>query len=370
MNRCKKIPILVCVLLTALNIVACGQVKGDEVVNTDESSTRQQVSSVQTVESINLETEELLDLFINGSISAISSEDSASAFYITDLDMDSDEWDSYSIGEKVDLDNDGENELIICGPYGGIYFDARDNKVYEFAVGEGTGYMLSYVVYHGATWIMYSNRAHAGYELYHMEKFEGADNLVAEMNFSEELIDENNIESGMKYTLNGSEISYDEFEELASRIFATEVSTTSSKNADETDLDGKEDSAYDVLDHLIGKYDYTSEDGTGKLAIQKTSDGYDISDYESESSYRFLADSSNIETIENNKIYIKYPEQVFSDDTVHFSYYILEYDTDSIDVYYGKTVPDEAQFLYHATKQNDKNAEDNSNNDYSENASE
>ena len=37
--------------------------------------------------------------------------------WFTDLDMDSGEWDSYSIGEKVDLDNDGENELIICGPY-------------------------------------------------------------------------------------------------------------------------------------------------------------------------------------------------------------------------------------------------------------
>ncbi len=137
-----------------------------------------------------------------------------------------------------------------------------------------------------------------------------------------------------------------------------------SKDAGETALDGKEDTAYDVLDNLMGEYEYTSDDGTGKLTIQKTSDGYDISDYESESSYRFLADSSNIETIKNNKIYIKYPEQVFSDDTadtVHFSYYILEYGTDGIDVYYGKTAPEEAQFLYHATKQEDKNTEHGSN---------
>ena len=279
MNRCKKIVILVCVFLTALNVVACGQAKGDEVVNTDESSTRQQESSVQTVEgtdleikedetanadessvnqqessmqtveSMNLETEEdktigveksnvetsenidtemtteeLLDLFINGSISAISSEDSA--FYITDLDMDSGEWDSYSIGERVDLDNDGENELIICGPYGGIYLDARDNKVYEFAVGEGDALELSYVVYNGSTWIMHSNRMNTGYEAYHMEKFEGADNLVAEMNFYEELVDEDNVEGKEKYTLNGTEISYDEYFELCSKIFATEVTTT------------------------------------------------------------------------------------------------------------------------------------------------
>ena len=279
MNRCKKIAILVCVFLTALNVVACGQATGDEVVNTDEPSTRQQESSVQTVEGTDLEikedetanadessgnqqessiqtvesknleteedktigaeesnaqtgenigtemtTEELLDLFINGSISAISSGDSA--FYITDLDMDSGEWDSYSIGERVDLDNDGENELIICGPYGGIYLDARNNKVYEFAVGEGDALVLSYVVYNGSTWIMYSNRMHTGYEAYHMEKFEGADNLVAEMSFYEELVDEDNVEGEEKYTLNGTEISYDEYFELCSKIFATEETTT------------------------------------------------------------------------------------------------------------------------------------------------
>lgn len=249
MNRCKKIAILVCVFLTALNVVACGQVKEDEVVDTDESPTRQQESSMQIDESTNLETEEdktigveesdaqtgenigtemttdeLLDLFINGSISAISSGDSA--FYITDLDMDSGEWDSYCIGERVDLDNDGENELIICGPYGGIYLDARDNKVYEFAVGEGEALVLSYVVYNGSTWIMNSNRMNTGYEAYHMEKFEGADNLVAEMNFYEELVDEDNVEGKEKYTLNGTEISYDEYFELCSKIFATEVTTT------------------------------------------------------------------------------------------------------------------------------------------------
>ena len=276
MNRCKKIAISVCVFMTALNVVACGQATGDEVVNTDEPSTRQQESSVQTVEGTDLEikedetanadessgnqqessiqtvesknleteedktigaeesnaqtgenigtemtTEELLDLFINGSISAISSEDSTSALYITDLDMD-----SYSIGERVDLDNDGENELIICGPYGGIYLDARDNKVYEFAVGEGDALVLSYVVYNGSTWIMHSNRMNTGYEAYHMEKFEGADNLVAEMSFYEELVDEDNVEGEEKYILNGTEISYDEYFELCGKIFATEVTTT------------------------------------------------------------------------------------------------------------------------------------------------
>lgn len=138
-----------------------------ESINEEDKTIGAEESNAQMGESIDIEmtTEELLDLFINGSISANSSENSA--FYITDLDMDSGEWDSYSIGERVDLDNDGENELIICGPYGGKYLDARNNKVYEFAAGEGDGLVLSYIVYNGSTWIMYSNRMHTGYDMKH-----------------------------------------------------------------------------------------------------------------------------------------------------------------------------------------------------------
>ena len=55
-----------------------------------------------------------------------------------------------------------------------------------------------------------------------------------------------------------------------------------------------------ALEDLIGEYEYLSDDGAGKLTIKKTADGYDISDYVSESSYRFLADSSNVETTVNN----------------------------------------------------------------------
>ncbi len=250
MSRYKKIIILVCAFLTTLSIVACGQVKedefaanqqesdiqtsestdseikGDEIINTEESSVNQQENNEQKVENTDSETtaEELLELFISGSISAVDSTDATSTFYINDLNVNSEERDSYSIGEKVDLDNDGENELIICGPYGGIYLDARDNKVYKFAGGDGTALILSYTYYNGDIWIMYSNRSSAGFEFYHMEKFEGADNLVAEMNFGEEF-DVNNAEAGVKYTLNGDEISYEEYTTLCSKIFAAEVST-------------------------------------------------------------------------------------------------------------------------------------------------
>ncbi len=99
-----------------------------------------------------------------------------------------------------------------------------------------------------------------------------------------------------------------------------------------------------------GEYEYVSDGEIGKLVIEKTSGGYDISDYKSEYSYRFLADSSNIEAVEDNKIYIKYPEQVYTDDTADFSYYTLEYGIDEINVYYRKSPQEDAEFLYCAKK--------------------
>lgn len=110
----------------------------------------------------------------------------------------------------------------------------------------------------------------------------------------------------------------------------------------------------DELEVLAGEYEYQSDYGTGKLIIEKTAYGYDISDYESESAYRFLADSSNIDVIKNNRIYIKYPEQAFSDDTVIWSYYILEYSTDGINVYYTKSADEEGQLLYHAARKSEE----------------
>lgn len=106
------------------------------------------------------------------------------------------------------------------------------------------------------------------------------------------------------------------------------------------------------LEKLVGEYEYLSDYGVGRLIIEKNEYAYDISDYESQSSYRFLADSSNIESIENNRIYIKYPEQVFQDDTVIFCYYILEYGEDEMNVYYKQSEQADEQLLYHATKKN------------------
>lgn len=50
MNKCKKIAILICVFLTALNIGACGKEKKEEVVNTEKSTADKQESNTKEVE--------------------------------------------------------------------------------------------------------------------------------------------------------------------------------------------------------------------------------------------------------------------------------------------------------------------------------
>lgn len=230
----KKLAVVMAMGAAALVFSACGQIENSGEARTDAAGGTAKISGSaggdremqnNGIADSEKTAEELLDLFINGSINAVDPADLTSAFYITDLDMDSEEWDSYSIGEKIDLDNDGEKELVINGPYGGIYLDARHNKVYQFAAGDGNALTLSYTYYNGAVWIMYSNRPSAENEYYHLEKWEGADNLAAEMNFGEEPVDSGHAEAGMKYTWNEAEISYEEYTELCSRILAAQVNT-------------------------------------------------------------------------------------------------------------------------------------------------
>lgn len=257
MNK-KRITILVCTLFMMSSLGACGNVKEDKMtvrqqesecvdteiindektvnsgsevkkkedINTQDSSVNQQENSTQEEgKNEKMTSDELLNLFINGSIDAIDSKDMTSKFNIADFNIGSKSKNSYSVGEKIDLDNDGENELTICGSYGGIYLDARDNKVYVFAMGDSDENVLSYTYYNGEIWIMYGNGINEEGESYHMEKYEGADNLVAEMSFGSKLVNADNPKDGMKYFMNGKEISCDKYTEFASKIFAAEEST-------------------------------------------------------------------------------------------------------------------------------------------------
>ena len=107
------------------------------------------------------ESEKLLDAFLADEIPAVDDKEE-SAFWASDrLGADESGYDYfvYSVGERMDLDNDGEDEQIINGPYGGIYLDARNGKVYVLAQGEGTAGQLFFTYYEDAVWIVHCDIA-------------------------------------------------------------------------------------------------------------------------------------------------------------------------------------------------------------------
>ena len=86
---------------------------------------------------VSQDNEELLDAFLAGEIPAYYDYKEETTIMYDQLPHDEEDWECYSVGERIDLDNDGEVEQIVNGPYGGKYFDARDGKVYVLAEGEG-----------------------------------------------------------------------------------------------------------------------------------------------------------------------------------------------------------------------------------------
>ncbi len=200
--------ILLFVLLPFL--MGCGR-NGKEIIS-EESGLDSTVKS---------ESEELLDAFLAGEIPAIYDGGDESVIMFDQLPFDEQDWFSYSAGERIDLDNDGENEQIVNGPYGGIYFDARDGKVYVLAEGEGTTGLLSYTDYDGATWIVHSDTTHVGRQIYWLTRYDGEGSIVDEFQFGAVYWDslDDKYDESSDFTYRGENISMEEYEALRKEIF-------------------------------------------------------------------------------------------------------------------------------------------------------
>lgn len=167
------------------------------------------------------ESEELLDAFLAGEISAIREDNREASLNFDELPVDEEDWYSYSVGERIDLDNDGENELILDGPYGGMYIDARDGKVYVLAAGEGTAGVLSYTDYDNATWIVHRDTSHMGRQIYWLTRYDGDGNIADEFQLGAEYWDspDDKYDENSDFTYRDAKISMEEYETLLSEIF-------------------------------------------------------------------------------------------------------------------------------------------------------
>lgn len=180
------------------------------------------IQSENVVDLTDKTVEELLDLFIEGELIATYPDDRREPFSITDLPIDiEDDWYSYSIGDRVDLDNDGEKELILSGPYGGIYLDARDGQIFVLAYGDGTADVLGYTMFDGQMWIVHSDVTHAGRETYDFTLYDGEGRVADGFRLSREYWDTPNEPDGpgTVYTYRGEEITKEAYEELLAKVF-------------------------------------------------------------------------------------------------------------------------------------------------------
>ena len=200
----------------------------------------------EVIEKTSSSTEKVLDAFINNEI-PLSGE---KALYFKDMIQE----EGTELGERIDLDNDGENELIITNIYGGYYLDVRDDKVWIFAQGLGTAGIIHYIEYDGAIWIYYSDTSHVGRQTYEFEKYEGGDNLVDSFCLNHEYWDDVN----HVYTYRGQEISKEEYERVYGEIFGAENTETTNEKSDiESDIQNIRE-IYNSIQETLNSYEVYS----------------------------------------------------------------------------------------------------------------
>ncbi|MBE5961237.1 MAG: hypothetical protein E7256_07600 [Lachnospiraceae bacterium] len=217
----KKKVLVFLAIASCVGIVGCGKNKA-EIIPSDSVTTSNDVTQNENASAENNDNNSQVDLmldgFISGEVEAIRLE-SQDEFFISSLNMNPEEWDSFSIGEKVDLDNDGENELVINGPYGGMFLDVLNEQIVVFAEGEGTAMELSYVYYDMAYWIVISDTTHAGRQMYTFTKYSGSDNVVDTFELNAEYWEQDEYDENSEFTYRGESISMQQYEELYDDIF-------------------------------------------------------------------------------------------------------------------------------------------------------
>ena len=141
--------------------------------------------------------------------------------YYSDL-TSSDNGFPYEAGPQLDLDNDGENELILTGMYGGMILDARNGKISVLTEGMGTAGVLCYGYYEGKYVICHKDTSHAGRQEYRFTVYEGGDMVVESFSLTADYWDApdpNRYSEDSTFKFKGQEISMQEYERLLGEIF-------------------------------------------------------------------------------------------------------------------------------------------------------
>ena len=163
----------------------------------------------------------LLQQFLDNQIPAVYTADlfpdSSGSRYFQDMQAASDY--PYNGESWVDLDNDGENELIIswdAAPIHQVYLDARNGAVY--AMVDNAGFFYSFwTQFNGATWIGEGDTTHGNRQVYYLYHYQGGDNLVEQTSLGAYYTGQN-YDAGSDFEYGDQTISMDEYEQLKAEI--------------------------------------------------------------------------------------------------------------------------------------------------------
>jgi len=121
----------------------------------------------------------------------------------------------------VDADNDGEDELVMDGPYGGLILDTRDGKVLELAEGEGTAGVLNIAKLDNEFWIVHQDTSHGGRQIYVLDKYNGKGEIVESTSLGAEYWDspDDQYDENSVFYFKDKPISMKEFERIRDGLF-------------------------------------------------------------------------------------------------------------------------------------------------------
>lgn len=169
-----------------------------------------------------MSSDELFEAFCNGDVEGKYIDENGDSY---PYNLDGYEIDGYdvnnslTVGEPVDVDNDGELEYELISPmYGSMFFDCKDGKVTLIAQGEGTAAICSCTTYDGATWIVHRDTTHAGRRMYFLDKYNGDLQIVDSINLYWETEDYNE-DSPKTYYFNDQVITEEEYNSYYQAIF-------------------------------------------------------------------------------------------------------------------------------------------------------
>ena len=165
----------------------------------------------------------LFESFIHNEIPAICGcRKEGYEVYAKDLPLveEASDFSDYTVGDMIDLDNDGEDELILNGPYGGMFLDADtdEGSVLILARGDGTAINLTYTEFEGAMWIVYYDMTHSGREQLSLEKYEGINNKVDSFELSAIYEGQDNYDENSTFMYRDNTITMEEYENLKKEI--------------------------------------------------------------------------------------------------------------------------------------------------------